>query len=573
MTFDSLMLHAVCEELRARLTGATVDDVVQPIHDEVYLSFGRGGVRGTMVLSSSAEYGRVHLVTSVPVSPSKPYPFCSALRRHLRGAHLERLEQVGFDRILQLHFTHCEGYGPECRRVLIAEIMGRHANLVLVGPEGEILACAKHVTSRVNRYRETLPGLQYVPPPSGERINPLAQEAPPEPQRGELTAEDWLQRRLMGASPVLRAEVLVRAATRQAQGEPSCPELIGLVRELVTEATSAPHSYLYARPGDETRTPVLAYPLKLQHRPEELLDQRDSLSEALEGLVTLQRQARLLRVRSEHLVARIRAASTRVRHALRKCKASLENTRNWPQWKRYGELLLAYAGQLSPGLSQAVVADYFDPGQPLVTIELNRDLSVPANAQRYFDRYKRARRAQQHLEQRINTLTKRLQRLDQGYRSARTAPSVGEVEAVADWLERTGVLPPEKPRRSQRTPTEPWRVTTTRDGIPIIYGKTEEQNEAVLKAARPRDVWFHVRGAPGGHVIVRWEKDPADLPRGALSHAASLAAALSKVGASGPVEVDYTARKYVTKRRGAGPGQVTYTNAKTVLVAPRGQPP
>jgi predicted ribosome quality control (RQC) complex YloA/Tae2 family protein len=87
--------------------------------------------------------------------------------------------------------------------------------------------------------------------------------------------------------------------------------------------------------------------------------------------------------------------------------------------------------------------------------------------------------------------------------------------------------------------------------------------------AGPDDTWFHARGVPGSHVIVRWTNAGRD-DDAVLLRAAELAAWFSQSRASGRVEVDITPRRFVRKIKGAGPGMVTYRNERTVSVAPVG---
>ncbi len=113
----------------------------------------------------------------------------------------------------------------------------------------------------------------------------------------------------------------------------------------------------------------------------------------------------------------------------------------------------------------------------------------------------------------------------------------------------------------------------TPDGSHIYVGRSPLENaELSFRVARPDDLWFHVRGHPGAHVILRRD-DRKAAPEIDILAAASLAAWHSKAKNNANVSVDYTERKHVRKRPGAAPGLVTYTNAKTVTVGPIAAPP
>ena len=574
MTFDTLMLGAVVAEVDRQVVGRRMDDVLQPAFDEVILVFGRRREAQRLVISSSPEFGRIHFTHGAEPSPPTPPPFCSALRRHLRSAVLRSARQVAFDRVLRLEFDHCQGYGAECRRTFVAEIMGRHANMALLDEGGTILSCAKHVTIKVNRYRETLPGIPYIPPPAGDRIDPLdpdsmevAAKADAEP---ELDLEDWLRRRVMGMSPVLVEELLWRLSTSGAS--PSAQAAIAELRALIDESrTPGASAWLYwpsQRPSPAP--PQLAYPVPLRHRTESVVEERpEGLSAALDELVRCQREgAELARMR-ERLLAEARRAHKRLQQTRSKCQASMAEAAEWETWKRQGELLMAHAGQLSDGIAEASLTDYFEPDQPLVTIELDPTVSIAENAQRLFERHKRGRRAVERLEKRLRSLDRKIARLNAAEGTAEFADRDG-LDDIAAALRKRKLIAAERAPTTRRRPAErtPWRSTTSRDGLTILYGRNERENDAVLREAAPSDWWLHARNRAGGHVIVRCEAAPDKVPRSALVEAAALAASLISGGGSDAIEVDYAQRKYVTRRRGAGPGQVTYTDFKTILVAP-----
>jgi predicted ribosome quality control (RQC) complex YloA/Tae2 family protein len=106
------------------------------------------------------------------------------------------------------------------------------------------------------------------------------------------------------------------------------------------------------------------------------------------------------------------------------------------------------------------------------------------------------------------------------------------------------------------------------DGYEVLAGKTDADNDMLsLKLAAPGDLWFHVRGLPGSHVILRHpEGQKPDST--VIKEAASIAAWHSKARNAGTVPVCYTEAKHVGKPRGAKPGSVTIKREKIVKVRP-----
>ena len=109
-------------------------------------------------------------------------------------------------------------------------------------------------------------------------------------------------------------------------------------------------------------------------------------------------------------------------------------------------------------------------------------------------------------------------------------------------------------------------------GWTVLVGKTEADNDELsLRIAGPNDWWFHVRGMPGSHVVLRAQED-VEPDRATLERAAAIAAHHSKARDGGIVPVSCTRAKYVSKPRGAKPGTVTITKERVLKVRP-GLPP
>ena len=102
----------------------------------------------------------------------------------------------------------------------------------------------------------------------------------------------------------------------------------------------------------------------------------------------------------------------------------------------------------------------------------------------------------------------------------------------------------------------------------VLVGRTDADNDRLsLKIAAPNDWWFHVRGMPGSHVILRCDRD-ADPDRDTLKRAAAIAAHHSKARDGGVVPVSATLARYVTKPRGAKPGTVQIRKEIVLKVRP-----
>ena len=102
----------------------------------------------------------------------------------------------------------------------------------------------------------------------------------------------------------------------------------------------------------------------------------------------------------------------------------------------------------------------------------------------------------------------------------------------------------------------------------VLAGKTDTDNDYLsLKLANPNDYWFHVRGMPGSHTILR-AKDGEEPDKSILKEAAAIAAYHSKAKNGGVTAVSCTMAKYVSKPKGAKPGTVTIKKESVLKVRP-----
>ena len=106
------------------------------------------------------------------------------------------------------------------------------------------------------------------------------------------------------------------------------------------------------------------------------------------------------------------------------------------------------------------------------------------------------------------------------------------------------------------------------DGWEVFAGKTDAANDYVsVRLTRPRDRWFHVRGMPGGHVVLR-VPDDREPDRATLELAASVAVYHSKARGAGIVPVSMAEGRFVSKPRGAKPGLVEIRKETVLKVRP-----
>ncbi len=373
MLFDSTMLCRVTTDLERQAVGARIQRVFMVNKTTVVLELARRLARPQIVLACDAEYGRVHFTDGMTPDPGEHSPFGDVLRRYLRGATMTSVCQPNFDRILRIEFVNVQGMGPESRCCLVAEIMGKRANLLLLDSDETILECAKHVPAAVNRYRQSLPGLQYIPPPGGDKLSPAeaSGEALTKIAQGDTRLDKWLRGNVMGGSAVFITEVCARAGFNGEHPLDQLPDnwpaiLAEALQSIAEQAEKPGPGHIYRGPHE-----LFAYPLVLQSVTDLQEEECDDISAALELTHHQLSQRQQLQQHSQRLQSVVRTVYDKANRRVREREKALQEAEVGEVFRRYGELILANLHSIQPGASEITVTDYSAEGMPQVTIALD----------------------------------------------------------------------------------------------------------------------------------------------------------------------------------------------------------
>jgi predicted ribosome quality control (RQC) complex YloA/Tae2 family protein len=608
MPFDALTIAAVRQELEDTVVGGRVQNVVMPGPLTVSLELYRGGTgRTNLVLSAHPQHARAFLTrTSASRDPEQHPPLLLLLRKYVRGGTLLEVSQPRYERVLILSIAkrippdkhqeyHSEGdfmdtadeeedlSAPVINVQLVAEVMGRVSNIVLVAEDGTVMDSMKRVPSSINRYRVTLPNHLYVqPPPQGKRdpmstsINALSLEL-------SRVAEDdpkapvW--KGLVGGyaavSPTLARETAYRAfgsANVPAQDVAPRPEALQqLLHELQSlislEQTREWQPTLAVKHSAEGDRPVEFAPYHLSHLegPDTTVDEVGSISEAASQYFDAQGSLGGHSAYRAQVAAELAEVRSREARKLASLQQEWGRAQSVEMIRTRGEMLLAYMHTIQPGQRALEV-----PGTE-IEIELDPNLTPVEQSQAIFREYRKARAAIERLPERIAESEARIAYYDDLDTALDLASTYDDIRAVLSEIAAADrpLQPAEQPKRKGRgkepRAPQPLRVQTRR-GAQMLLGRTAGQNDtATFRLAAPDDLWFHVRTGPGSHVILR---AAPDLTHEDIEDAARLAAGYSKLREDTQVDVVYTERRHVRRIPNGPPGQATYRNERVIRVTP-----
>lgn len=579
MPFDGLVMAAVCRELKEKITGARIEKIYQPLKEELTLLVSKPREKYRLLLSANASNARVHLTENNKPNPSTPPLFCMVLRKHLDGGHIHEIFQPGLDRVLHIKINTRDELGRPAVKTLIVEIMGKHSNIILVDKNNKIIDGIKRYSHSVSRYREVLPGRDYLAPPDQGKIMPVNLD---EERFIDLVTSadldtklaDILLKKFDGFSPCMCREIIHRAGlpgsiTLNECGQYELSMLWQRFSDTCNKLSSNKFNSTMVLDRDGTPKEFAAFNLT---QFQECEIKHGSMNFILDQFFTKKEHIEKLYSKKQSLLTIVKNEINRLKKKIPKYKKSLQEAARAEDYRLFGELLTANMHKLKKGMKKIELENYYDPELKKISIELNPQLTSSENVQSYFKKYTKAKNTASVVQEQLSQAKSDLQYLEAVENAIRQANTMFDLEETEQELISQQYLKPgktddgRKKKEKQRSTPKPLEFKST-DGFTILVGKNNRQNDYVTqRIAQPNDIWMHTKEIPGSHVVIR--TGGSKVPDTTLEQAAVLAAYHSKARNSSTVPVDYTYIKYVRKPKGAKPGMVIYENQQTIYITP-----
>lgn len=571
MAFDGITIANIRYELESALVGGRISKIAQPEADELLITVKNGKEQFRLLLSASASLPLVYLTDQNKPSPMTAPNFCMLLRKHIGSGRILSIEQPGLERILVFHIEHRNELGDLCTKKLVAEIMGKHSNLIFCTEEDLILDSIKHVSAHMSSVREVLPGRSYFIPQTQEKKDPLT-----------ITEEEFysfvctkpcpiykaIYSSLTGFSPLMAEELCYRASI---DGNLSAESL---------EETARLHLFhTFERMREEVQShafhPAILYRGRepFEFSSLELTQYQDyeavpfaSISQLLETYYADKNRITRIRQKSSDLRRIVTTALERNVKKLNLQEKQLHDTQKKDKYRIYGELLNTYGYSLEAGAKELSAINYYN-GEP-ITVPLDATLSPADNAKKYFDRYGKLKRTAEALDSQIGETQSDIAHLESISASLDLALEENDLAQIREELSEYGYIRYKNlpGKKKQKVVSQPLHFRSSQ-GFDIYVGKNNYQNEDLsFKLASATDWWFHAKGIPGSHVIVKAQGQ--ELPDVVFEEAGRLAAYYSKGRQAPKVEVDYTQKKNLRKPAGAKPGFVIYHTNYSLMAEP-----
>ena len=571
MAFDGITIANIVSELNHTIVGGKINKIAQPEADELMITVKNNRTQYRLFLSASASLPLIYLTGENKQGPLTAPNFCMLLRKHIGSARILSVTQPGLERILIFELEHLNELGDICRKKLIVEIMGKHSNIIFCQEDDTIIDSIKHISANMSSVREVLPGRTWFIPHTQDKMDPLSmsREAFTETVFGKnLPVFKAVYTSLTGFSPLIAEELCVRSGIdpkRQAQ------ELEETEKETLWQTTDD----LVDRIRRQDFSPVIVYqeeePLEFAAFPlTKYQDQKsvsyESISQVLESYYSMKNKITLIRQKSADLRRIVTTAIERTSKKYELQQKQQKDTEKKEKYRIYGELLNTYGYHLEEGARSLEALNYYT--NEMITIPLDEQLSAAENAKKYFDRYTKLKRTEEALNELLEETRSDLEHLESIRTSLDIALDEDDLVEVREELMEYGYLRRKgSSGKKKKIVSRPFHYRSS-DGFDIYVGKNNFQNDELsFKFASGNDWWFHAKGQPGSHVIVK--SNGEELPDRTFEEAARLAAFYSKGRQAPKVEIDYTQKKNLKKPNGAKPGFVIYHTNYSMIAEPK----
>ncbi|AFG34939.1 putative RNA-binding protein, snRNP like protein [Fervidobacterium pennivorans DSM 9078] len=559
MPFDGFVMKIVVEEIKESVLGQNVRNIY--LYDKViYFSFDKGDLK----ISLNPNYSHISFTDHLVKEPDK-HTFVELLRSRIRGGKVTELTTNGYERTMVMKLRKFDEIGERHEYEIYFDIMGKHSNAVLV-ENGLIVDAYKRIETRV---RKIFPGEPFILFPSEKlRIDEVTLERLSDAlyrfQNKQRMISEFIYSTIQGFSKQTAEELLFRS---EVEDKPLSlvdrSDLENLVEGLSSISEEISQKVIYIYYENEQPADISAFRL---HKYNDLKRCENVVSCINEYFDFVEKKDKLIQKRTQ-LLTIVNNRISSLEDVLTQIEKEREECLESDKYRKYGELIKAYSYQIPHGVDSVELFDWETNQNVMVPLEPH--LSPIENSVKYFKIYNKLKKKLEGLSEREIVLKRELEYLKQLQDTVENAETLEELEEIEEEMIENDLIKKTHKRKIGKSKSEKSRSEPRKymyKGFTILVGRNNKQNDELVRKSSEHDIWLHVQGMPGAHVVIKTNGKPVD--EDVLLYAAKLAAQFSKGKYSTKVPVDYTYIKYVKKPKGFKPGLVLYSNFKTLFVTP-----
>lgn len=568
MSFDGLVTKSITYEIKKLLLGGKIQKISQPSKNDIIFNIYSVGKSYKLLISANNNEARVHITNKKYENPKSPPNFCMVLRKHLNQSKIVDIDQYKVDRVIIFHISSVDEMGFDISNKLIVEIMGKYSNIILTDENYKIIDSIKRVNLKMSSVRQILPGLSYNFIES-EKINILDNDFSDDILKLDKNIPDsqnpqkFLYQTYLGFSPTIAKELIYRSnidprinwGLVSEDEKQLLNENLYKLRNNLIENLYSPVLYKDNRKYKEF------YFTELKSLGFKKIDY-ETMSDAIETFYESNKSNDRLRQIKNNLIRKINGQIKTVNKKISILNKNMSKESNMDSYRMKGDLLAANVNKLKKGDKEIILNDFYNENKEIKII-LDDRKNPWENVDSYYKRYKKIKNSIDFAKIDLPKEEDLLNYLNQLSDFIERSESITDLDEIKDELIENKIIKnTSKNKKKNNAKSKPMQFKTLDDST-IFVGKNSRQNDYItLKLAGKNDYFFHVRNAPGSHVILKTNS----LTENDIKIASYLAAENSSQANSNKVDVDYTEKKNVRKEKAAKLGMVYYENFNTVTV-------
>ena len=539
MALDGIMIHHLLNELQF-LQGGKIGKITQVGNNDFLFIVRQNGKNHKLFISLERNQYRIALTDKDYIAPANATMFAMFLRKHFEGGTLLEICQYDLDRIAVFKISKTNEFGDKKIKYMIVELMGKNSNMIILNDDYHIIDSLRKNGISEDGRTILAKALYEYPKSDKKNIFLLEEKEIKEIYENKVESIKDIITNFSGFSPVLAKYIFNSKAP------------INSIIELKTKDILPNISNI------DGKEDFLCFDIGI------CLKKFSTISELLEEYFYQKTIQNEVMEKSNNLKTHITHIIKRLKNKLVKLSSELNEAKDAEKYRIYGELIVNNLYQIKNEKTDKITLTNYYTNE-LVIISLDNKFTIKENANKFFTKHQKSKKAIIYIEEQIKITNDELEYLEL-INSQIDNANVNDIEQIKNELIENHYIKKQNSKQSKNR-KEKIEILTfiTSSGNKILVGKNNIQNEYITHTlAKANDLWFHVKDAPGSHILVQ---NPT-MSEEEIRTAAMLAAHYSTYQSSSSVAVNYTLARYIKKIPGKRNCFVTFTNEKTIYIDP-----
>jgi len=593
MAFDGIVAKSIVLELQKNIVTGKINKIFEPSKNEIILGIYSNGKNFALNICIDSSNCRINLTTKSKPNPLNAPNFCMLLRKHIIGYRIKSIDMFDLERIITIDLEGYNELNDLTSKKLIIELMGKHSNIILINEKNYIIDSLRHIDFSSNSYREILPLRQYEFPKCTKKsfvdlddFNEFKHIL----ENSNSSLENSIQNNFNGISQSFIKHILKKLSINTGEvskiSEKDLNKLYEYIKQIINNLGTNKTNYIEILNEKSSKDYVIDLIDSIDQEENDLklnyfIDDFYYVKEQNQNFINYRNS--ILKI-ILNIFKKYTSRLININKKLIECDSK-------DKYKIYGEIITANLYKIdNTNLDKITLENYYD-NNSMITIPLDKTISIHNNAKRYFKKYNKLKTALDIVKVQKRETENELKYIESIIYSLENSKDINDVNHIYDEIsenilfknslknnnEKNSISTKNKHKIKTKNSkisnsnnnayiTTPIEYTV--NGYTVFVGKNNKQNDYIrTKLSNSNDIWFHVKDIQGSHVVLKTNEKEID--NYTLSKCAQIAAYYSKAKLSSNVPVDYCEIKYVKKPSGAKPGMVIYTNNKTLYVNPK----